>query len=465
MHDDAMRERRRQRLLLTGALLGSDAAMLAVALLVAHRLALARSIWHAPPLIPPALWIVIPITIGIFALGRLYVLDELFEGSIEYGRVVYGATLASLSVIILGFWGKLLGEVAPSRTLIILVWALSIFLVGGGRFALRRAVRFLRRRGFLTTRVVIVGIGASGLGFAKHFEQSRHSGVKVVGFVDDFLAPGTPVLADLKVLGPPSALDDILDRTGAHEVIIVPTATAWESFQDLTRRMSSMNGYTVRLAPGSHDLLATTMRAQQFASIPMLTVERVRITGLDRLLKSALDYGLTLLLLPYAVPAVLVAAAALSMSGTSPFRRMQLVGRGGVPRTVFMLNGTAAAPAVRGLVKRIASDRLPLLLSVLLGHLSIVGPRPIPVDQRRSYTTWLPSLLTVRPGVTGPWLARPSASIEEEMEASLFYIRNYTIWLDAEVLLRSVARLLSRNGAAEAKAEDSPLGERAAAHH
>jgi lipopolysaccharide/colanic/teichoic acid biosynthesis glycosyltransferase len=67
--------------------------------------------------------------------------------------------------------------------------------------------------------------------------------------------------------------------------------------------------------------------------------------------------------------------------------------------------------------------------------------------------------------VTGSWLVRPSVSIEEEMEASLFYIRNYTIWFDAEVLLRSVLRLFSRNGAAEERAEDSPLGERAAAHH
>ena len=466
MHNGSTDDRKRQRLLLTVGLIGMDVSALAIALVAAHRLASARSIWHAPVTFPPALWLVIPIAIALFSLGRLYVFDEIFEGSIEYGRVVYGCTLASLSVIVLGFWGKFLGEVAPSRTLILLVLGLSVITVGGGRFAIRRVVRFLRRRGHLISRAVIVGLGASGLAFARHFEQARHSGVKIVGFVDDFLASGTPVLGDLKVLGPPSALDDILEETGAHEVIIVPTATAWESFQDLIRRISSMNGYTVRLAPGSSDLLATTMRAHQLASIPMLTVERVRITGLDRVLKSVLDYGIALLLLPYAALVLLVAGAALRASGVRAFRRVRIVGRAGAVFTALVLNTSEARPAVQRLVRRVAADHLPQYLSVLLGRMSIVGPRPILVEQRLSHATWLPSLLTVKPGMTGPWLVRPAPSLEDEMDASLFYIRNYTIWLDVEVLLRSALRLVPANGRAEGKKEEEgPIGERATAHH
>jgi lipopolysaccharide/colanic/teichoic acid biosynthesis glycosyltransferase len=453
---------------LTLGVLAADVAALSVALMAAHRLALARSvsaqaIWYAPESFPAMLWFVVPIAIALFALGRLYVLDELFEGSIEYGRVVYGCTLAALSVIVLGFWGKFLQDVAPSRTLIVLVWALSVFTVGSSRFAIRRVVRFLRRRGYFVSRAVIVGLGASGVGFARHFEQTRHSGMKVVGFVDDFLPPGTPVLGELKVLGPPSALDAILEQTGAHEVIIVPTATAWESFQDLIRRLSSMNGYAVRLAPGSRDLLATTLRPHYFASIPMLTVERVRITGLDRVLKSALDYCVAALLLPYAVMSLLFAAIVLRASGVRAFRRVRLVGRAGAEFTALVLNTGAAPPSVRRRVRHAAADRLPQLLNVLLGRMSIVGPRPIAVDEQRAYATWLPSLLAVKPGLTGPWLVRPASSREEEMEASLFYIRNYTIWLDVEVLLRSVFRRASTTAAAPGE-EKPPVGERAPAH-
>jgi lipopolysaccharide/colanic/teichoic acid biosynthesis glycosyltransferase len=452
-------ERRRQRLFVLLAILATDVAALTVALVAAHRLASTRSIWYAPLTFPPALWLVVPIAIAIFAIGRLYVFDELLEGSIEYGRVIYGCTLASLSVIVLGFWGKFLKDVAPSRTLIVLVWLCSVVAVGGGRFAIRRVVRFLRRRGHLATRAVIVGLGASGLAFARHFEQTTHSGVKVVGFVDDFLPPGTPVLGDVRVVGPPSALDDILKETGAHEVIIVPTATAWESFQELTRRMSSMNGYTVRLAPGSRDLLATTMRAQSIASIPMLTVERVRITGLERVVKSALDCGIVALALPVAVPLVLLAAAALLATGTRPFRRVRIIGREGRPITTFILNADDRRSRLQRTIKRLRVHRLPQLASVLFGRLSLVGPRPIPLQYRSMYAAWLPSLLTVRPGLMGGWSVRPTGSLDEEMEQSLYYIRNYTIWLDIEVLFRAALHFVWRNGEEKAR-EETTLHER-----
>jgi len=436
-------ERKRDRVLLTAALVATDVAALAVALLIAHRIAASVSIWHAPQSFPPSLWLAIPMAIGLFALVRLYVLDDLLEGPIEYGRVINGCTLASFSVIVFGFWGKALGELAPSRTLIALVWGLSIVMVGGGRFAARRVVRFLRRRGYLMSRAVMVGLGASGIAFARHFNELRHAGIKVVGFVDDFLQPGTPVLDDLRVLGPPSALRSILAQTGAHEVIIVPTAMAWESFQDLIKQVTSLNGHIVRLAPGSRDLLTTSMKAHRVGFIPMMTVERMRIVGLDRVMKTVLDYGIALLVLLLTGPLILLAAAALRGSGVRPFRPIRLLGREGVAFTTWVLN-TEEAPARLGtLLRRLGVDRLPQLASVVLGQMSVVGPRPIPADRVRGYAESMPGPFTVRPGLTGTWAVHPTTSLNEETELSLFYIRNYTIWLDLEVLVRMALRLLT----------------------
>jgi len=442
MRSQSSDERKRQRVLLTSALVGTDVVALVVALLISHRIAASVSIWHAPQSFPPSLWFAVPVAIALFALGRLYILDDLLEGPIEYGRVINCCTLASFSVIVLGFWGKALGELAPSRTLIALVWSLSIVMVGVGRFTARRIVRLLRRRGYLVSRAVMVGLGASGIGYARHFNQLPHTGIKIVGFVDDFLPPGTPVLDDLRVLGPPSALRSILAQTGAHEVIIVPTAMAWESFQDLVKQVTSLNGHIIRLAPGSRDLLATSMKAHRVGFIPMMTVERMRIVGLDRVMKTVLDYGIALLVLLLTAPLILLAAAALRASGVRPFRPIRLLGRESIAFTTWVLN-TEEAPARLGtLLRRLGVDRLPQLASVVLGQMSVVGPRPIPADKYRGHAAWLPGLLTVRPGLTGTWAVHPTTSLSEEMELSLFYIRNYTIWLDLEVLVRVALRRL-----------------------
>jgi len=458
-------ERARHRVLLTGALLGTDVVALAVALVASHRIASSWSLWYAPAALPPSLWLVIPIAITLFALGRLYVLDELLEGPIEYGRVINFCTLASFSLIVLGFWGKGLDELAPSRTLIALVWGLSILTVGGGRFVARRVVRFLRRRGHLVSRAVIVGLGTSGIAFARHFQQVRHGGIKIVGFVDDFLPAGTQVLDDLKVLGPPSALHTILGQTGAHEAIVVPTAMAWESFQDLVKQVTSLNGYIIRLAPGSRDLLATNLKPHQLGFIPMMTVERVRIVGFDRVLKSVLDYGIALLALLLGAPLVLLAVAALRATGVRPFRPVRLLGREGIVFTTVVLNSAGALGRVGPVLRRLRVDWLPELVSVLRGHMSVVGPRPIQADKRRDHAAWLPGLLTVKPGLTGTWAVRKTASLDEEMELSLFYIRNYTIWLDLEVLVRmALRRLTAGNGAVEVRRGEVAPRERVTVH-
>ena len=74
---------------------------------------------------------------------------------------------------------------------------------------------------------------------------------------------------------------------------------------------------------------------------------------------------------------------------------------------------------------------------VLAGRMSLVGPRPITPAARARYRRWMPSLASVKPGVTGPWSVVPVAALEEEMRAALYYIRNWTIWLDLQILAQT----------------------------
>lgn len=445
-----------QRRLLILGLIVLDAFAVALAVILADWWA---SVQKGGPYgagsVPLVLVATIPTAIGLFALNRLYLVDELLEGPVEYGRIVYGCTLTAFSLSVLGFWGKGFTDSGPSRSFVALLWLFSFLAVGADRFVVRRIVRALRRRGYLVSRALIVGLGAPGISIAHHFRELKDGGIRVMGFIDDFLSPGTPVVDGLKVLGPPSALPRVLRETGASEVIVLPTAMAWESFQDLIRTASNLNGHAIRLAPGFQDILATNVRVHQFGFMPLLTIERVRITGLDAILKRIMDYGTAIALTPLALPIVAISAYALAVSGVRPFIAVRVIGRGGVGFTTRLLNTSPPRTRVQRVIHELGVDRLPQLFNVFRGEMSIVGPRPVPYDDRDRYERWIPNLLTVKPGITGPWAVHAlPESLDDEMRMNLFYIRNYTIWLDLEIAARSIRRLLIRPGLGEAP----PLG-------
>lgn len=443
---------RTQRRLLMGGLALLDIAGVTLALWAAQwlTLPLGPTNWLTRPWVP---LMTVLTAILFFMINRLYVLDELLEGPLEYGRVVYGCTLATFALIVLRFWGRDLLAL-PSRKLIVLLWLFSLLAVGGGRFLARRVVRALRRRGYLVSRTLIVGLGTTGVTLARHFRSMKQAGMDVVGFIDDFLPAGTPVTDGLEVLGPPSALSRILQETRATEVIVVPTAMAWESFRDLIRGAAALNGYAIRLAPDFLDLLPTSVKVHRFGFTPLLTIERIRITGLDAAVKRILDYGMAVLLLPVALPLVVLSAGALLAGGVRPFRIIRVVGREGVSFGALVLNAAEPRTSVQRLIYRLGLDKLPQLVNVVLGQMSIVGPQPIRFSERGRYERWMPYLLTVKPGITGPWiLGGAGKSLDDEMRTNLLYIRNYTIWLDVEIIVRTLFRLLTGRSALVRKEE------------
>ncbi|MGE3908144.1 MAG: sugar transferase, partial [Chloroflexota bacterium] len=92
---------------------------------------------------------------------------------------------------------------------------------------------------------------------------------------------------------------------------------------------------------------------------------------------------------------------------------------------------------------------LPQLLNVIRGEMSLVGPRMISPGEANLYGKWQFNLLTVKPGITGPWQTqgRGTLSYEERVRLSMEYIRNYSIWRDLEILLRTVPSVISGHGA------------------
>jgi exopolysaccharide biosynthesis polyprenyl glycosylphosphotransferase len=420
-----------------------------------------------------AFWAV-PVWLGLFALYRLYDRRQLFSGMHEYTRVFNACTAGLVAIVLVSFLDVTL---IISRGWLLLTWLLAIVLVAGGRFAARRLLRRVHRRGWLLVPTVIVGSNEEARALAEQFLADPGGGTRVVGFVDGGQPVGTPVVGDLKVLGDLGTLEELVQERGIRELVIAPTALARDQLLDLYRRLGHADQVELRLSSGLFEILTTAVTVQERSGVPLMTPERVRITGVDAVLKSALDYALAASALVVLFPLLLVIALLIKVDSPGPIlHRRRVVGRGGKRFDAFKLRTMIMNaerrqerqpidfPDRRGsqkarvdprttrlgrFLRRTSLDELPQLLNVLRGEMSLVGPRMIAPEETGRYGKWGLNLLTVKPGITGPWQVRGRGELqyEERVRFSMQYIRNYSIWLDLEILLRTVGVVLRGTGA------------------
>jgi lipopolysaccharide/colanic/teichoic acid biosynthesis glycosyltransferase len=386
--------------------------------------------------------------LGMFASDGLYKRDNLLGGSLEYQQVIKACTTGVVVLIILSFLSHDLVDMVVSRSWLLLSWALTSFLVIGERFAARRIVYTLRRRGWFTERVLIVGANDQGVAMAEQWLDSKTSGMHVIGFVDDFKLVDTVVTSGLKVVGHPTSLAELVEKYKANEVVIVPSAVAWETFEEIIEQNTKPKNYHLRLSPGFYGLLSTSVAVTNKTFVPLFTINEARIVGVDAHLKSLLDYGVSALLLLVTLPVGLLIAALLKLGRWHEpiLARYHTMGQSGVVFHMLKFNvpireDAICAPGKARWYERFVYakglDKLPQLLNVLGGHMSLVGTRPSvindgDVDQRTACL-----LSAVKPGVLGPWLVKEFWTRGDESQDELYYVRNWTIWLDMQILIQA----------------------------
>jgi Bacterial sugar transferase/CoA-binding domain len=357
----------------------------------------------------------------LFAAYRLYEPEYILDGAQQYGRLMQASTTGLL--LLVGVVALVDGSMVLARSWLLGSWLLSLLALGLSRFLIRRLVWRLRRRGLFTARTLIVGAGEDGLAIADQISSYAPGVARVVGFLDEYRPIGTEV-GTSKVLGEPLALATFARQTGATEAIIVPQEVTWESMQALMQAGAESWGLQrLWLAPAFRDLLTTGMEVQQRGTLPLLAVSGPRITGLEAAIKRGLDLALVIAASPVALSlGALIALWLVAARRVRPIRAREAIGR---------------------------NRRLPALLNVLRGDMSLVGPRPIDCLHDSQYTPWRVMLTSVRPGLTGPWWLRSGSnrlSVQAEVAADLAYIRTYSIWSDTRLFWLTAQRLVSTLG-------------------
>lgn len=461
----------RQHSLLVAGLLVLDALMVLASLKLAFALRISSGLLtYTAPYEEGAYFalvlISVPVWLGLFAVSGLYRQDNLMGGNVEYQLAAKACGAGVILLVILSFFSR--DVMVISRIWLILSWVFSSAFVLIGRFLARRLAYLLRRHGWFTARVLIVGANDQGIAMAEQWMHSSTSGMQVVGFVDDFKPAGTAVLQNLKVVGRPTALAQLVKQTGANEVVVVPNGVAWETFEELIAQASAPKDYTLRISTGFYEMLTASVAVTNKTFVPLFTINEARIVGVDATLKDLLDIVLGLALLAVVSPVIFALGVALKLSNWhgSILSRHHTVGQSGATFSMLKFNtAVLTAKLHRGgtlswLERALyywGLDKLPQLLNVLMRQMSLVGPRPRVIGGRSLDPRKVSNLSAVRPGVIGPWLVRECWSCDESHD-ELYYVRNWTIWLDLQILVQAAMSLFR----ARWMVQEASTGQRAA---
>ncbi|MFZ5917245.1 MAG: sugar transferase [Chloroflexota bacterium] len=417
----------------------------------------------------------VPIWVGIFAIYHLYNPDYLFGGTKEYARIFNASTFGLMSVVLYSFLFRDM-DVDISRGWLLTAWGLSVALLNLHRFTFRRLVYGLRQQGLFRKRVVIIGANGEGEAIWQQFKIAEQAGIDVLGFVDDS-RPLNSRFKNVPILGRTDDLKEIVKQYDLDELVIAPTALSRETLLSIYRAFGTNGGATVRLSPGIFELYTTGVRVIEAGNVPLVTLNKLRITGVDAFLKHMLDYVLSILAVTLLAPLFLFIALAIKLDSPGPaFHRRRVVGAGGQEFDAFKFRTMRVDadeylernpelkrefeetgkvkddPRITRLghiLRKTSLDELPQLLNIIRGEMSLVGPRMITRAEMIKFGKWQHNRTTVKPGLTGLWQVsgRSDVSYAERAKLDMYYIRNYTIWQDIKILLSTIGTVLRGEGA------------------
>jgi len=451
----------------------SDLGLIALAVYLAYWLR--RTVPVPPPVnIAPfrayvAMMVVQAITIvTVFFFARLYDLPRSASRLDELYRIFAATsvgTIATIAFTLLLFKNSTLETDFP-RVMVVYSWLLTLVLVTLGRSVLGLVRSLLRKRGIWVDRLLIVGTGDVGRMILQKIRQMPRLGYRVVGFVDGDEAPGQEIMG-VPVLGGADDLHDIIQEHHIDEVIIGWLELTHPELLTIISRCER-GQVAIKVFPDLFQIIASDLSIDDLGGLPLLSVRDVALRGWRLTLKRAVDLlgsavGLILL-----SPFLMLVAILIKLDSRGPvFYAQERMGLDARPfaclkfrsmRTDAERNGpgwtTENDPRVTRLgrlIRRLSIDELPQLINVLLGDMSLVGPRPerpVYVEQfRRSIPRYM-DRHREKAGLTG-WAQvnglRGDTSIAERTKYDLWYIENWSLWLDFKIVLRTAANILGRD--------------------
>jgi len=466
----------------------AKAAILAVDVVIAA-VCLTAAFWlrEGKPVLSPTAWawskefvpyagvffFALPVRAAMLFYQRAYRLRGAFSYTAEAIRIFKATAVGSLLIIAFAFvfrGGFAFREFSYSRAVFLLDFLLALIAYLVFHLALRYAQSRFRRRGINLIPTLIVGSNSEAEQMRTELAAAPELGYDVVGVVHGF-----------------KQLAELVRDFAIQEVIITDEKASTDKLFEAMMQIDRKRRVEFRFAPNLFNLMPQKTEVEQIGVLPVVTLFQEPLTGAERFVKRASDLLISAIALLVSSPLIAVIAIATKLDSRGPvFFRQERVGMDGriflcykfrtmiadaddsIHREAYLKNieGAAAANAgndeepVFGKVKndpritrvgrflrRTSLDELPQFWNVLIGDMSVVGARPPIPYEVENYEARHRRRLDMKPGITGLWQVsgRNRLTFEEMVRIDLYYIENWSVWLDLKIMFMTLPAVFRGN--------------------
>ena len=421
----------------------------------------------------PFMLVLTVLLITAYWLAGVYVLRHLGMWVDQMLRLVRSTMMAMLIMIGLTF---IYQPLFYSRLIYLYDLIAILALLGISRLIWGVVLARLRQRGSGVVRLLIVGAGNLGRTVIRTVMAQPELGYRIAALVDEQVDPAALSIGPVPTMAGLEHLPDIIATQSIDEVVVTLPWTNHQRILEIFEQCEQL-GVRARTVPDLFQLSLSRVDVEDLGGVPIIGLKSASMRGAHLLIKRSMDLVIAGTSLLFLSPLMALCALAIKLDSPGPIIfRQQRVGRHGREFVVFKFRSMregADAEKVRLLefnemrgplfkmredprttrvgrfLRRSSLDELPQVFNVLRGEMSIVGPRPHTQTEVGQYQAWQLQVLEVPPGLTGlaQVSGRSQLSFDEQCLLDIYYIENWSPTLDVKILLRTVPKILSGEGA------------------